>query len=219
MSAGFLAAPEAPAVDWPGYLSWMAVLALLLVLVYWLMRQGWRRRGLLQSGLPALPAAPDPDPDPAAGLPDGGTLRLAGRYHGTTTAGQWLDRIVAHGLGVRSRAELTLTRDGVRVERSGAPDFFIPAGRLRGARLDKAIAGKVLTDNALLVIVWEHGGRLLDSGFRSDRAAEHPAWVDALSALAGRAAGTAPGGHPAPAAAGGAGGTGSAEQQHQEGTP
>jgi hypothetical protein len=108
---------------------------------------------------------------------------MTGRYHGSTTAGQWLDRIVAHGLGVRSRAELTLTDAGLDVVRPGAQDFFVPAAQLRGARLDKGIAGKVLTEGGLLVVTWEHGGRLIDSGFRSERAPHPPAWVEGFDSL------------------------------------
>ena len=35
----------------------------------------------------------------------------------------------------------------------------------------------------LLVVTWAHGDRLIDSGFRSDHAAEHTAWVDALNSM------------------------------------
>ncbi len=161
--------------DWPARIAWVVGLLLFVALLYWLMRQGWKWRGTLQGDLPELPAAP--------AAPAEERLRLTGRYHGSTSAGQWLDRIVAHGLGVRSRAEVTLTDLGVHVVRPGAQDFFVPAEKLRGARLDKGIAGKVLTEGGLLVITWEHGDRRLDSGFRSDHAAEHPAWVDAVNAL------------------------------------
>ncbi len=161
--------------DWGDRIGWVVGLLIFIALMYWLMRQGWKWRGSLQSDLPELAAAPA----------ETGRLRLAmtGRYHGSTTAGQWLDRIVAHGLGVRSRAELTLTDAGLDVVRPGAQDFFVPAASLRGARLDKGIAGKVLTEGGLLVITWEHGGRQLDSGFRSERAADHPAWVEAIETL------------------------------------
>ncbi|GAA2712345.1 MULTISPECIES: hypothetical protein [Streptomyces] len=170
-----LAAEEksAAVTDWAARIGWVVGLLLFIALVYWLMREGWKWRGTLQGDLPELPAAPA---DP--GEPE---LRMSGRYHGSTTAGQWLDRIVAHGLGTRSRAELTLTEQGVSVVRPGTADFFIPATALRGARLDKGIAGKVLTEGGLLVITWEHGGTTLDSGFRSDHAAEHAAWVEAIS--------------------------------------
>ncbi|WUH94725.1 hypothetical protein OG900_34310 [Streptomyces sp. NBC_00433] len=168
---------SAKVTDWTDRIGWIVGLLLVIGLVYWLMRQGWQWRRTLQGGLPDLPQAPQ-----AAGEP---LLSAEGRYHGSTTAGQWLDRIVAHGLGVRSRAALTLTAEGLDVDRTGAPGFFVPAAALRGARLDKGIAGKVLTEGGLLVVTWEHGGTLIDSGFRSDRAAEHPAWAEQINRLSG----------------------------------
>ncbi|MCX4565776.1 hypothetical protein [Streptomyces albogriseolus] len=164
---------SAEVTDWAARIGWVVGLALFVALVYWLMREGWKWRGTLQSDLPELHSAPD-DPGPA-------TLTMTGRYHGSTMAGQWLDRIVAHGLGTRSRAELTLSDAGLDVVRPGADDFFVPADALREARLDKGIAGKVLTEGGLLVITWQHGDRLIDSGFRSDHAAEHTEWVEALT--------------------------------------
>ncbi|MFE3071146.1 hypothetical protein [Streptomyces sp. NPDC059247] len=166
---------SAEVTDWAGRIGWVAGLLIFIALVYWLMRQGWKWRGSLQSDLPELPTAP-------AGTGPA-TLTLSGRYHGSTTAGQWLDRIVAHGLGTRSRAELTLTEAGITVGRPGANDFFLPVGALREARLDKGIAGKVLAEGGLLVVTWAHGDKLLDSGFRSDRAAEHTAWVEAINSM------------------------------------
>ncbi|WP_329122862.1 hypothetical protein [Streptomyces sp. NBC_01353] len=166
---------SAEVTDWAGRLGWVAGLLLFIAFVYWLMRQGWKWRGSLQSDLPELPSAPD--------APGEAKLTLSGRYHGSTTAGQWLDRIVAHGLGTRSRVELTLTEAGIEVVRPGANDFFIPAAALREARLDKGIAGKVLAEGGLLIVTWAHGEKLLDSGFRSDRAAEHAAWVEAINSM------------------------------------
>ncbi|MDH6702376.1 hypothetical protein [Streptomyces sp. MAA16] len=166
---------SAEVTDWAARLGWLVGLALFVALVYWLMREGWKWRGTLQGDLPELPTAPD--------TPGAARLTMSGRYHGSTTAGQWLDRIVAHGLGTRSRAEVTLTDAGLDVVRPGARDFFVPLDRLREARLDKGIAGKVLTEGGLLVVTWEHGDRLIDSGFRSDRAAEHTEWVDALNQM------------------------------------
>ncbi|WP_432137532.1 MULTISPECIES: hypothetical protein [unclassified Streptomyces] len=177
-SAALLLAAEkesAEVTDWAARLGWVVGLALFVALVYWLMREGWKWRGTLQSDLPDLPAAP--------AEPGEARLSTTGRYHGSTTAGQWLDRIVAHGLGTRSRAELTLTDAGLDVVRPGARDFFVPAAALREARLDKGIAGKVLTEGGLLVVTWAHGGKLIDSGFRSDHAAEHTEWVDAINSM------------------------------------
>ncbi|MFH8491505.1 PH-like domain-containing protein [Streptomyces longisporoflavus] len=164
---------SADVTDWAARAGWVVGLLLFVALVYWLMREGWKWRGTLQGDLPPLPVVPD-DAAPAR-------LELTGRYHGSTTAGQWLDRIVAHGLGTRSRVELTLTDAGLAVVRPGAADFFVPAGQLREARLDKGIAGKVLAEGGLLIVTWEHGGKRLDSGFRSDHAAEQAQWVKAIN--------------------------------------
>ncbi|MDQ0712040.1 hypothetical protein QFZ55_001492 [Streptomyces luteogriseus] len=166
---------SAQVTDWAARIGWVVGLGLFVALVYWLMREGWKWRGTLQGDLPELPTAPD-DPGPAK-------LAMSGRYHGSTTAGQWLDRIVARGLGTRSRAELTLTDAGLDVVRPGASDFFVPVAQLREARLDKGIAGKVLTEGGLLIVTWAHGDRLIDSGFRSDHAAEHNEWVEALNSM------------------------------------
>ncbi|MER6917337.1 hypothetical protein ABT354_37320 [Streptomyces sp. NPDC000594] len=166
---------SAEVTDWAARIGWVIGLALFVALVWWLMRQGWKWRGSLQSGLPE-PAAPPAEP----GTP---RLTLTGRYHGSTTAGQWLDRIVAHGLGVRSLVELTLTDTGLTVVRPGARDFHIPLADLREARLDKGIAGKVLAEGGLLIITWQLGDTLIDSGFRSDSAAGHTEWVTTLNHL------------------------------------
>ncbi|MEU6680634.1 hypothetical protein [Streptomyces sp. NPDC046925] len=164
---------SAEVTDWAARAGWVVGLLLFIALVYWLMREGWKWRGTLQGDLPPLPVVPD-DAAPAK-------LELTGRYHGSTTAGQWLDRIVAHGLGTRSRVELTLTDAGLSVVRPGAVDFHVPAGQLREARLDKGIAGKVLAEGGLLIVTWEHGEKLIDSGFRSDHAAEQAEWVEAIN--------------------------------------
>ncbi|MFF3380311.1 hypothetical protein ACFYXF_46080 [Streptomyces sp. NPDC002680] len=166
---------SAEVTDWAARVGWLVGLALFVALIYWLMREGWKWRGTLQGDLPELPDAPDE--------PGEARLTMSGRYHGSTTAGQWLDRIVAHGLGTRSRVELTLTDAGLDVVRPGAADFFVPLAALREARLDKGIAGKVLTEGGLLVVTWAHGERLIDSGFRSDTAAEHNEWVRTLNQM------------------------------------
>lgn len=174
---------SAEVTDWAARIGWVVGLLIFVAFVYWLMRQGWKWRGSLQSDLPELPVAP--------AEPGEAKLAAPGRYHGSTTAGQWLDRIVAHGLGTRSRAELTLTGAGLVVDRPGAQDFFVPASALREARLDKGIAGKVLAEGGLLIVTWAHGDRLIDSGFRLDHAAEQSDWVTTVNDMIKTTEGTA----------------------------
>jgi hypothetical protein len=166
---------SAPVTHVADTVGWTIGLIVIVGVIYWLMRQGWQWRKTQQSGLPALPAVPKHTTEPI--------LELEGRYLATTSAGQWLDRIVAHNLGLRSLAELTLTAEGLTVVRPASTNFFVPVTALRGARTDNRIAGKVVPEGGLLVVTWEHGGKQLDSGFRADHPAEHENWVTAIEVL------------------------------------
>ena len=166
---------SAPVTHVSGYIGWTIGLIIIVGIVYWLMRQGWQWRRTMQSGLPELPVVPKHSSETI--------LELEGRYLGSTTAGNWLDRVVAHHLGARSLVELTLTAEGLTVVRPASADFFIPVAALRGARTDQRIVGKVVPEGGLLVVTWEHGGTLLDSGFRADHPVEHENWVTAVEVL------------------------------------
>jgi len=138
-----------------------------------LMWLGWRRRGR-KHDVPPLPP-----------VGSGADVRLTadGRYFGSTVSGQWLDRVVARGLGTRSTAELVLHHRGVDVVRPTG-SFCIPVAALRGARHEQGIAGKVVPPDGILVVTWQHGDLLLDSGFRLSRSAAHDDWITALDTLA-----------------------------------
>ena len=75
--------------------------------------------------LPPLVEAPA-----VADLPEP-KLISGGRYFGTTVSGDWLDRVVARGLGARSSCRLNLSGEGLDVIRL-AGSFRIPAAALRG---------------------------------------------------------------------------------------
>jgi len=158
--------------------TWLpvAILLGLLLLGYLGMWRGWRRRGR-RHDLPALVPVPA-----VAELPPA-TLTAGARYFGTTTAGDWLDRVVARGLGARSSARLSLSAEALDVVRL-AGSFRIPAAALRGARHDQGIAGKVVPPHGVLVVTWQHGDLTLDTGFRLEgAAATHEEWVRAISAM------------------------------------
>jgi hypothetical protein len=142
----------------PDWLVPVAILFVVLALAYLGMWRGWRRRER-KHDLPALVEAP-----PVAELPPA-KLQAGARYFGTTVSGDWLDRVVAQGLGARSSARLSLSGEGLDVIRV-AGSFRIPADALRGARHDQGIAGKVVPPHGVLVVTWQHGDHTLDTGFR-----------------------------------------------------
>lgn len=170
---------------------WKPVLILfaVLLLMYFGMWRGWRNRGR-QHVVAPLVEVPDTTASPL--------LEAGARYFGTTTSGNWLDRVVARGLGTRSSCRLILSEEGLDVLR---PDgaFRVPAGSLRAARHDAGHAGKVVPPHGLLVVTWQHGDLLLDSGFRlTDIAPEaskttvrggvttatHDIWIREISTIA-----------------------------------
>jgi len=165
----------------------VTILFVVLLLAYLLMWRGWRGRSHKHE-LPELVPAP-----PVAELPKA-MLQAGARYFGTTVSGDWLDRVVARGLGSRSTARLSLSQEGLDVIRL-AGSFRITASALRGARHDQGIAGKVVPPHGLLVVTWQHGDHLLDTGFRLttdklDSGASkgttdaHNIWVRSISKLA-----------------------------------
>jgi hypothetical protein len=154
------------------------VLALLVVVAFWAMRAGWRARTRRSSALvPALPVAPA----------DLGTELLSpvdATYVSTTRAGDWLDRVTAQGLGVRSPARVSVYDAGVRIDRQGAPDLFVPAAAVRGAAGAPGMAGKVVGGEGLVVLTWQADPadpRGLDTGLRPAHAADRARLIDALT--------------------------------------
>jgi hypothetical protein len=134
----------------------VAILFTLLLLGYLGMWRGWRRRARKHD----LPPLVDVPVDAPAAV-----LQAGADYFGTTVNGDWLDRVVARGLGSRSSSRIALSADGLDVHRpSGA--FRIPVAALHGARHDQGIAGKVVPPHGVLVVTWRHGEHLLDTGFR-----------------------------------------------------
>jgi hypothetical protein len=160
------------------------VLALVATGALWGMRAGWRHRGERTAAVvPVLPPVPPPG-DPSLGTPT--TPALDATYVSSTVAGDWLDRVVAHDLGVRSRAVVQVFAGGVRIERPGATDVFVPAGALRGARTTPGMAGKYVGGEGLVVLTWQPPGAdgALDTGLRLRRAQDRTVLLDAARALA-----------------------------------
>lgn len=145
------------------------LLAALFVLILAAMVWGWRRRGRSQQHLPA---------------PEDATLEQLGEavahgpvdavYVDTVLAEQPLERVVAHGLGQRSKASVTLGDQGSwRLEREGTGDLIIPGAAVAELTSGPGMAGKFIGGDGLLIIRWRLGDQLLDTGLRLARRADH----------------------------------------------
>lgn len=157
----------------------------LFLLVAFGMWRGWRRKAREQSVRYApFPEVPEHLADPEVARGAGPRDTATGIYVATTRSGHWQDRIVTRGAGVRGPATLRRYTAGVVVDRDGAPGFFIPAESLVDAKTAKAMAGKVMGTNGLLVITWRLGETLVDTGFRGDDISVYPQWIHALLAMA-----------------------------------
>ena len=99
----------------PYSVTLVILLGLALLALMWV---GWRARARRTAGVGAASV----EPTAAA------TLVVVGVYVSSTTAGEWLDRIAADGLGVRSPVVVEVGPDGVWLRRRGAPQ---PPGRIR----------------------------------------------------------------------------------------
>src|SRR5699024_3943302 len=111
---------------------------LLVVAALAAMAWGWRRRGRSQQHLPV------PTDRSLADLGEGiahGPVDAV--YVDTVLAEQPLERIVAHGLGQRAKARVSLGDGGsYRIEREGAPDLTVPSADLAEVTSGPGMAGK-----------------------------------------------------------------------------
>lgn len=168
---------------------WLSVTLLVLLGAGLLlgMARGWRRLTRGTGEVPAPPAVPDEDR-----LGGERTAAFEATYVSTTRAGDWLDRVGAHGLGVRSAATVQVRDAGVVVRRRGAPDVFVPRAALRAVGTSGGMAGKVVGGEGLVVLTWvpapDDDPRGLDTGLRLRHAHE----ADELRAATHGLIGTAP---------------------------
>ena len=163
--------------QWVAHAVFAAVVLLIVLLVGAGMARGWRRRLRRQGDIPPLPSPPAAVERSAAGR---GT---AGVVLGTTSAGQWLDRIAVHGLGQRAAGSVAVDPAGVLLTRRGVPDIWIERSALRGVVADRAAAGRLIGGTGVLVVTWQHGPALLDTAFRTAEPEEQAALGAAIAAL------------------------------------
>ncbi|WP_235436541.1 PH-like domain-containing protein [Arthrobacter sp. RIT-PI-e] len=136
---------------------------------------GWRNRLRRQGGVPAPPEVPA----------DLGRVQYEadGQYVATTTAGDWLDRIAVHGLGIRGNAVAAVHPEGVLIDRTGARTVFVPRDDLVAVQLAGGMTGKFVEKEGLVILTWNLGTERVDTGFRTRHASAKTQLVAAVAAL------------------------------------
>ncbi|MGW5337782.1 transporter [Rhodococcus pyridinivorans] len=154
------------------FLITVGFLALWVVLVL-LMWKGWKGRARRQrDAVGELPTVP-------AELGERLVEPSTGLYVGSTLAPSWQDRVAVGDLGHRANAELTRYRSGALLERDGASPIWIPQDSIRAIRTERGLAGKVMSQDGVLVIRWElPSGTEIDTGFRGDDKSIYPLWTN-----------------------------------------
>lgn len=154
----------------------LIVTVAICVIAIVLMLLGWSHRKKRQSGIQAPEQLPASLTEPRA--------EGEGIYVVTTFAGQHLERIAAHELGVRCAAALSIGDDGVSVYRTEAENFFIPAANIAGITTVRGMVGKFVEDGGIIVIRHKLGETSVDTGFRAETRTVHSTLLAALYKLA-----------------------------------
>lgn len=167
MFVGVNSVPEsAPVTDWPLRILLVAGLIAFLCIVFMLMRRRWKSMTAkdeieYQRVVQTAPHSFEP-----------GTS-IPGLFLGTSPASNWMLRVMSQDLGVRSRATCQWSPDGLFFSRPGATDVYIDMGLVLNVGFGRGVAGTVRAKGSVLVIRWQLGGAILDSGFRADTSEGH----------------------------------------------
>lgn len=149
------------------------ILLLLTLVLLFLMRRGWAKRGasITVGALPELPPGEWQNAPSTRGI-----------YVTSTLAGQPYERVVTRGLGSKSAVDVYVEPDGIVLQREGARDLYIPLSDLAQVRTTSGMIGKFAGADSIIVLQWNAGGTALDTGIHVRSHAERQHLIDRLNA-------------------------------------
>lgn len=156
----------------------IVVLIAIAIIVFGLMRRGWRGRQERQIEIDEPPPLP---PLAARGAEIAGPFDAY--YVSSTSAHDWLDRIAVHQLGERSRAVVTVSMGGVAIERHGARDVWISREDLLAVSRETGMAGKFVPRTGIVVLRWDLGETAVATGIHLPRASDRDDVEGAVASL------------------------------------
>ncbi len=105
---------------------------------------------------------------PNEALADGLSLLgpIPAKYVSTTTLADPLDRITAHGLGMRGNCSLVVFDSGIVIDRKGEKSIAIALSALKAVRVATATIDRVVEADGLIKIDWTRDGQGLSTFLR-----------------------------------------------------
>ncbi|MEN9737222.1 MAG: hypothetical protein RJA26_455 [Actinomycetota bacterium] len=99
--------------------------------------------------------------------PSGGRQWTGIQYVATSLLGQPLERVNAHGLGLRGFGKITVSRDGVLIERNGERAIGIPIENIKGVQRTTAAIDRGVEKDGLIQLDWVQNGFGLSTYLRA----------------------------------------------------
>ena len=87
-------------------------------------------------------------------------------YVSTVFSESPLKRMLAHGMGPRGRAMVSITSEGVSVCRKGERGFLIPKSAVVGVEKSTATIDRAVEPGGLTSVAWNHDGQMLVTNLR-----------------------------------------------------
>ena len=102
------------------------------------------------------------------------------RFAGTTSRGNWLDRVTVHGLGTPRGVDVSLYQQGIWLTNGEDYALWIPASEVSSITTSRGLAGDVVERDGMIIIEWAlaqtapaQSTMALDSGIRISRHDDH----------------------------------------------
>jgi hypothetical protein len=173
------AATSAPVTD----IAERTMLTLLMVLIIGLAFLGMRK-GWLNKSKRVIAEIETRQPTNVNPL----TSPCEARFAGTTTAGNWLDRITNQGLGTPRSITIQIFREGIYLTDDGQFNLWLDSDAIKEISTNRGIAGDVVDQAGMLKFTWHLGDLLVDTGVRVNRHLDHELIVEALQTFPSAAA-------------------------------
>lgn len=167
---------SAPVTHWGPRLAFTFITVAVIALAVWGMRRSWEKKARQFAHLPAPAAQAPSDVTWTAGP-------VEARFAGTTTTGQWLNRVVTHNLGTPRGVQVSVSPQGLLLTDETDFRLWIPTQDIVAVRTGRGIAGDVVEPDGMIIVSWTLGDTTLDSGIRVSRNADHEQVLGELTHL------------------------------------